>query len=470
MNKSKLVQLFKVFDRQEKELLRKWMESPAHNVNGNVDKLFEYLFSRRKLTPVSTSRYKAFVYVFGQVEYDDPKMKHLMNISVFILEDFIGFLKYKKSSFFQKKALISFCREHKLEKYAKQYIDKTQKTQKKQVIQNSKYYLHQYELEEEVFEQEGTSIRRENTNLQAIFDNHYIVFMLETLRHACTAITHQNLYKLNYKIPLLEQVLLDAKQEEYLKIPALQMYYHSYMALVNSEEGVHFEELKKLLLFNKQILPPTEIKSIYIIAINYCVKRLNTGAEEYVRAVFELYQYGLANDILVNEEGELSRFAYKNIATIAIRLEEFEWSQQFMEAYTGLLKKEHQKNYRRYAQVKLFFAQKNYDKCLEELAQVEFDDLFLNIGAKTMLLKIYYEQEHFDALESLLVSFQRFLQRKTMIAYQQKIYSNMLLLVDKLMKLAYFDKKEIEVLRAEIETTNPLTERPWLLAQLDKLQ
>lgn len=469
MDKSKLIQLLKVFDRQEKELLRKWVDSPAHNSNEQLLKLFDYLFSRRKLTPVATSRYKAFSYVFGEVEYDDSKMKHLMNIAVLMLEEFIGFLKYKKTPFFQKKALISFCREHKLEKYAKQYIDKTQKKQEKQVVQNSKYYLHQYQLEEEIFEQKGTSIRRHNTNLQAIFDNHYILFMLETLRHACTAITHQNLYKLNYKIPLLEQILKDAQEQEYLGIPALQLYYHSYMALVNSEEGRHFEQLKKLLLSNRQTLASSEIKSIYIIAINYCVKRLNTGAEEYVRAAFELYQYGLVNKILMNEDMQLSRFAYKNIVTIAIRLEEFEWSQQFMEDYTGLLEVEHQENYRRYAQVKLCFAQKNYDACLKALAQVEFDDLFLNIGAKTMLLKIYYEQENFDALDALLVSFQRFLQRKTMLAYQRKIYSNMLFLTEKLIKTPYYNKKEVASLKEEIEITSPLTERPWLLAQAAKL-
>ena len=65
------------------------------------------------------------------------------------------------------------------------------------------------------------------------------------------------------------------------------------------------------------------------MAINYCVQQLNSGAEHYVRSVFELYQYGLNYNILI-ENHHLNQFTHKNIITTAIRLEEFDWVKQFI--------------------------------------------------------------------------------------------------------------------------------------------
>jgi len=205
------------------------------------------------------------------------------------------------------------------------------------------------------------------------------------------------------------------------------------------------------------------------MAINYCVRQLNSGVEKYVRSVFELYQYGLEHAILI-ENNHLNQFTHKNIITTAIRLEEYDWVKHFIQKYTPFLEDEYQESYTHYAKAKLLFAQQKYDPCMQLLIKVEFDDLFLNMSAKSILLKIYYEQNSIDALMALLVSFRRFLQRKTIVAYHREIYKNMILLTEKLLAAPLNDTTKIAALREEIQQTNPLTEKPWLLAQLDKLQ
>ncbi|MCP4439691.1 MAG: hypothetical protein GY810_12170 [Aureispira sp.] len=469
MYKSKLIQTLRVLDSQEKEYLKKWIISPAHNQHKETTKLFIYLLSKRKLTPFTCNKQHVFEQLYPKQKLNNAQLRYIMGLAVHCLEEFIGFSSQKKSPLPLNKALIQFYRKHKLDKFAEQHIQKTKKIQKKNPLQNSEYFYHQYQLEQEVFEQQGTDTRIRSTNLQAIFNNHYIAFILETLRHACTAITHQNLYNSTYDIPLLSEVLNSAKSTIYKDIPAVQLYYHSYMALANPTKEIHFQVLKSLLLRHNNTLPNNEIKSIYVIAINYCVRRLNTGVEEYVQAVFELYKYGLDYNILI-EAGQLSRFAYKNIATAAIRLKEYDWVNKFIQQYTPLLKDLYQENYARYVKAKLLFSQGNYAATMELLSHVEFDDLFLNTGAKMILIKIYYEQQSFEVLESLLDSFRRFLQRKSIIAYQKQIYENTIHLTEKLVNLNIYDKVAKAALLEEIETTNPLTERPWLLTQLNKIK
>ena len=129
---------------------------------------------------------------------------------------------------------------------------------------------------------------------------------------------------------------------------------------------------------------------------------------------------------------------------------------------------EHQQNYGQFAQAKLLFAQGNYNDCMPLLAQVEFNDIFLNMNAKSMLLKMYYEKKYIDAFEAFCQSFRRFLQRKSIVAYQRKIYENLISLSIKILHTPQHEQVKLIALKEEINQTEPLTEKPWLLAQLAK--
>lgn len=467
MYNSKLIDILKALSTEEKEGLRKWINSPAHNHREDRKKLFNYLLDKRKLTIKTTNRHIIFKYIYTNSSYDDKRLKRLMNLSIQLLENFIHFWMHKKNTFSKQKAIILFLNQHSLDKYITQYIRKTQSKQQENPIQSSDYYNQAFQLEELIFEQ-NNNLRPKETNLQTIFNYRYLSFVLDTLRYACAAVTHQRLYKTDYHIPLLDAILKEIEVGKYQDTPTVQLYYNSYKALTCPEEEQYFEQLKKLLVGYYDKLSHKEIKDIYLIAINYCVKKLNDGIESYVRAAFDLYQYGLKHNILI-ENNILSHFAYKNIIAIAIRLEEYNWTQQFINLYTQQLMPIYQETYGHYAKAKLAFAKKDFDTTLLLLLQVEFDNLFLNMDTKVMLLKIYYERNDFDALEALLNSFRRFLQRKQILAYQRQIHGNMIQLTTKLLNTPSYNKAKIEALRTEIQATHPLTEKLWLLEQLDKL-
>jgi len=101
------------------------------------------------------------------------------------------------------------------------------------------------------------------------------------------------------------------------------------------------------------------------------------------------------------------------------------------------------------------------------LASVEYDDILINLNAKSMLLKMFYEQDEFDALESLLESMRTYMQRKKVLGYHQSNYKNMIRYTRKLTRINPYSKLEKDKLKDEIQNTNPLTERKWLLHQLE---
>lgn len=69
-------------------------------------------------------------------------------------------------------------------------------------------------------------------------------------------------------------------------------------------------------------------------------------------------------------------------------------------------------------------------------------------------------------LDSHLSAMLRFVKRKKIIGYHKENYQNLVILTLKLIELNRYDKAAVEAMKLTIETTEPLTERPWLLAML----
>lgn len=469
MYKSKLIKIYSNFNRSEKALFKKWVNSPVHNQHKDVLLLFEFIFSKRgHFTTLSITKEKAYQFIYA-ASYNDLRLRHLMSLGVTILEKFVRFLIQDSNDFLQQKSLIQFYKDRELNKFSQQQIQKAKSVQEDQLIKDGPYYHNQYELETAIFEQAGEDERVRTTNLQAIFDAYSTAFVIEILRHACTALTYQNLNKKNqFNIPFLPQVLEQIELGTYQEIISVQFYYYSYKSLTEPNQASHYQQLKKLLFEHYQALESSEIKNIHVIALNFCIKQLNNGDEKYVQEVFDLFKYGLDYNILI-KNNVLSRFTYKNIITAALRLKEINWTSQFLEQYTPYLHTKYQKNYHHFASAKLLYTKGDYDETMHLLLQVEYDDLFLNLDAKMILLKIYYEQGSTDALEALLHSFYIYLQRKEIMGYHQSNYKNNIKFTRKLLHLATYDKESLEKLRQQIEQASPLTEKFWLLQQIHKL-
>ena len=132
---------------------------------------------------------------------------------------------------------------------------------------------------------------------------------------------------MDYDDGLLPAVLGFLKNSPYLDIPAIAIYYYCYNALTeNNEED--FQKLKKQFLAHQHHFPKREMGDVLLLAINFCIKQLNTGKAKYDREAFELYRLGLENGLLL-QQNSLSRFAYKNTVALGLRLGEFDWIEHF---------------------------------------------------------------------------------------------------------------------------------------------
>ena len=201
-------------------------------------------------------------------------------------------------------------------------------------------------------------------------------------------------------------------------------------------------------------------------AINYCTAKVNQGAVGYYWRAFKIYCSAIDNEVLL-ENNIITRYTFGNAVTSAIKIGDFDWAEKFIEKFQIFLEEKQRNSIVNFNLSRVYFEKGDYNHAQQLLTQFEYDDMLLNIIAKTMLLKIYFEQDEPDAFESLLESMRIYLQRKEALDPTRKAsYKNMISLMKKLMHINPYSKAQKEKLRELVNTTNPLMERDWLLRQL----
>lgn len=466
MRKSKLVRLIDSLSNHHRSDLLKYIESKNFCTNPKVSALLQYLLSRKYFSDKNTAKRKVFDILFPNEKYSDLKLRHLMNISLdFILKN-VRLNEKKTVAFESKIQQIKYFREHNLTQFGLKTMKTLANDVEKLAYRDESYYLSRYRMEVERFEWIGQEKRLGENNVQELSQDLNHFYIIATLKYACISLTHQNLKKGDYQFPLLNTIVQQIEDGVYVQIEAIMLYYYAYMALKNNRNDFFFQKLKSLVLQEGYLNIISDQKEVLMFAINYCIKRLNSGDNEYIREAFELYMHGLEQKILLDKDATLSRFTFKNVIALGLRLKEFGWAHRFIQENKKLLAPEFQDSQVNYNTARLFFYQGIFDKAIMLLQQAEFDDVFMNMDAKIMLLKMYFQEKNMASLEALLNSFEVYLHRKKILAYHKDNYKNIIRYIRRIISLQPYDNDGKRQLVESIERCRPLTEKQWLLNQL----
>lgn len=443
--------------------LEKFVRSPYHVTHSEVLRLFRHL-KENDLNDMSTATLARTFSAPGKAA--GRRMYHLNNYLLEAVEQFLALEIWEQRPHDRNLATVEHLRRLHLDKAAASMLRYTRKRLEADPQRGSHYHRSVYLLHLESYylsQQEG---RARSANVQDLTDAEDIAFICEKLRNGCLLLSHQAVTKREYDTGLLENVLQFLQGHRYLEIPIVAAYYHGYYAQLGTDSEYHFMKMKTLIQQHAGRFSLAETHDLYLMAINFCIRRINQTDEHYFREVFELYQSGLQHGALL-ENGILSRWTYNNIAVTAIRLREFEWVEQFLNDFAVFLPESHREGAYHFNMARFYYDTGDYPRSMQHLLRMEYDDVLQNLVAKTMLCKIYYELDETDALENQLDSIQIYLRRKKVLGYHKDNYTAIVRYLRKLLALNPNSTSEKEKLRQEIEEAPVLTEREWLLKHLD---
>ena len=469
MENSHLITVLKTFSKKEMRDFKKWIQSPSHNLREDVVLLFQYLTSGNHLFEEKyLQKERIFNKLYPKETFDDAKLRQSKHFLLKAIEEFLIYNELASDSVRSKMALASVYRKRKLDKAFQKTIKSVNDLQKNAEFRNENFFRNEYLLQEEEYKYQEGKKRSVKMNLQEVSDSLDKTYIADKLRQSCLMLSHQKVFKTEYTPGLLDPVLEFTRENNLLHIPAIALYYYIYMALTEPKETQYFHSLKENMFEFGHLFPKAEIRDIYLMAINYCIGKLNIGDKVFIREAFELFRKGITNDVLI-EKGRISKFSFRNIVNLGTHLEEFDWIEHFVQEYKDCLDPNSRENLVKFSQAKIQFAKGHFDKAMRLLAQFEDDDILINLSGKNMLIRMYFEEGEFDALESLLDSMRTYVNRKEMLTYHKFIYTNLIKYTRKLIRVNPYDKKQRSNLRQELETAKPLPERAWFLQQLDGL-
>ena len=410
----------------------------------------------------------AYRWVFGKEQFDDAKMRQTMFFTTKCVEEYLIYQELHLDAIRAHTALANVYRKRKLPKLFQKNMRLTQKEQRNQDYRNGEFLNNEYQIRQEEYRFLSGQKRTVALNLQEMSNALDSTYLADKLRQSCLMLAHQSVYTAEYEIGMLDEVLQYVETRNFLDIPAISIYYYSYKAITEQDDESYFRNLRNEISERGHLFPKSEIRDIYLLAINYCIRQINVGKDEYIRESFELYREGLEQKILL-DEGVLSRHTFTNVVTNGTRLKEFKWTENFINEYKAYLEDQYRENNVHYSLARLNFEKGDYETAMKLFSQMEYDDIFMNLNAKLMQFKMFYEQDELDVLESLLESMRNYLVRKKVIGYHKSNYKNIIRFTKKLLKINPYSEIQKKKLQKEIEDANPLAERKWLLKQLKDL-
>lgn len=468
MTNNRIIQILRVFNKKEVRAFRKWVASPAHNQREDVILLYDFLFEKERFhSDLEITKKNIFKAVYQSNNYDDAKMRQLVFFAIKPLESFLAYTEYLANPTRQKIDLATAYQKRKQFKLLKKTLQSIQKENEKAPHQNSDFLYNRF-LFEKINYANIQLLKDTQSNAHKISNAHNISFISEKLKQSCLILTHLKIYTGDYEIGLLDAIINYIEEKKLLNIPAIAVYYHIYKTITESQNETHFENLKQEIEKHGLFFPVEEIRMIFLLSLNYCIRRMNAGDEKYIRESFELYKKGFESNVLI-ENNYISDVSFQNVVSIAIKLKEYNWATLFVNGYQQYLNEKDREGIVYFCLTRLHFEKGELEEAMVLNQKIETDNLLIDLNAKTILLKILYIKDEHAVLESLLESMRNYLVRKKVIGYHKANYKHIIKFTKKLVRVNPYSTVEKEKLRKAIEATSPLTERDWLLQELDKL-
>lgn len=450
----------------ERKAFSRLLHTPFFNTKDSLAEYGDYLLecAASRSTPDDEQMYS--IAAKSKVTSREQSLRLANSALLQLLETWLAYREFVEQTDQQKINLARAYRKRSLTRHYKIIHREARAQVNEKPLRNVSWLEHTFQLEWEQYQFEVAAQRSAELNIQNCSDAMDAAFMANKLRLACLAISHQAIYKTDYQIHYLPEVMARLESEEALLTnPALGLYYHCYRFLTQSDGAAHFTTFRTLLPGASAQFPEEELRLLYLLAINYGIKEINRSAAGAIENTFDLYKGALQHDLLL-ENGLISRFAFSNIVAIALRAGNMDWVENFIETYRPRLERQWREAITSLSMARLEYERHQYEAALLHLQRADYKDTMNNLSARILMMKIYFETGALDALDSHLKNLKNYIKRHTAIGYHRNNYTNIVYFTEQLTLVNPLDKKAVEQLRAAIAQEKVLTEKEWLLKQL----
>ena len=251
--------------------------------------------------------------------------------------------------------------------------------------------------------------------------------------------------------------------------------HHQINKLLQNNLSVEdFHRCFDLLISHSEQIEGYELKDCVIILISIAIKQVHQNIDGAQLRLFELYKFLIDNNLILEEDKTITSAIYKNVTTIGLYLQKYDFVEQFVEEYKYNLNEHEQEDVYSYNKAHLLYYKKEYELVLQLISTTKYKDVFYRLSSRVLLIKTYFELEksdetYFDLLANSVNAFKKYVYTNEEINdYYKTRYKNFIKYVLKLTQLNR-DKIQIQKFIDELISNKDIIEYAWLLESANKL-
>jgi len=471
----RLINLFRSLSTQEVKQFGQFFQSPYYNATPKARTLYKHL--KKKHPKCSfTKEYKEelFVKIFGKEEYSIKKMNNLMASLSSILQDFLLLQHMKNGSIARHKGLFEAYQERNLNKESMQQLRYLHNNFEQQPDATALRYYEQFKLYHDLYFHPDTrlvtwKVGEEHKYLEGALQNLKLFYAHTRMHYLC---------EINFLGAPTAEFELTPEDDKYFEelidrhdAPLLEIHRLFYRIQQKPDEEVYVRLKANVFEYIRKYNPK---KTSFLLTFlkNYQSNQLRSGNTKALDEMFDLYQFGIEENLYLSERGNFHAVHFLNITILASELGETVWLEEFIKTYKGELKAEEQANTVKLCQAYLHFAKQEYRNTIRLTRQYIRTDAPHALTCWTLEIRAYYmAQEGYEDLENALRYFRAYLNRKDDISEIIKTGNrNFATLIRRLYKADYEKKYSKKTLLKELEQQENIVCKRWLRAQIERLK
>jgi len=480
MQKSKLIQSLKFLTKEELKRFRHYMQTPFFKKSANSQALFEWIYTQGDYPNYESPQLDSEVvtqHLFPNKKNKALREKSLSVVAselVGLMRKFLVQLEGEKEENRNNYLLLRNLQSRRMDKDFWQVYRKTA-PQLEKFPKTIDIYYEQYLVEELVcnFRPTDKSLQREKKKTKVevhdVLHTFEVYTILNKLQYCCFNWNRANILTQAKNKELANELIDAIEKQELNRIALIHFYYLNLLLLVTPNIETHFYELKELLKNKANRIEKNVLGSFYIMATNYCNRKVKEGVTYFHNEVFDLYLLMLEQKLM--HKGKYVRKEFiKNLVTVGLQAGKKKWSQQFIEDIQKNTIPEYRDSVYAFNKGLWYFYQQDYGHALQMLLKVENIDVFYNLDCRGLLLKCYYELQETDALFSLSDAFRKFVQQQKIAPVQKKAYLNFSSQTVKLYKVKLHPNKSLDAAtKQKLLELEPINNQKWLLEKAEEL-
>lgn len=479
MKNSKLIKNLSVLSLREFHAFGDFVHSPFFNKHKETTLFFELLMDNIGRWDRLTKE-RVYEAVYPGEKYKEHAVNNLMFNLSDLFKQFLGQKIYADKKEKQLDIIEGMIAKQ-IWKAAVSEVKKGLKKNSREGELNSDHFIQNYKLNR--YNDEINNRLEQNIDpnpIQRALYDFETWFLIEKMKIICDLQDRMIIYNHKYDLGVFKRLVdyMEERSEHYGKVRLVNFYFQIIKTSLEPDIEKRFNRLVEILHKNRGEIWREGLDRLYSFTINLGIVLVNQDRNKYSKDLFNIYLLEIEDGLhLVN--GEMSHMSYKNLIVLACFIGEFEWARKFMDDNKHLLNPRIRNNVYNFNLAYLYSLQEKYQEALVLLSKLDFENVFYQINAKVLQLKIFFELKEYEVILSFIESFKSYLIRNKKVSSDRIRSSlNFLTFMKKIVLILNskgtigrldFEKK-IQKLQSEVKQTSlPIIGKDWFLKKIDEI-